>query len=159
MYQFTCILFHMDLMDPYEFLLALYFDLYLSVSADWVVQLRDLIVLWVIRIEIILTVKFTVLCDRTVGCKTDSNCFFYYPFIQYRKGTRHTGTDRTCMCIRCTTKCGTAAAEYLRLCRKLYMNLQTDHGFVYFTHLTDPFLLQRQAACTLLSAQMHMPPE
>lgn len=91
--------------------------------------------------------------------KTDSNCFFYYPFIQYRKGTRHTGTDRTCMCIRCTTKCGTAAAEYLRLCRKLYMNLQTNHGFVYFTHLTDPFLLQRQAACTLLSAQMHMPPE
>ena len=71
-------------MDPYEFLLALYFDLYLSVSADRVVQLRDLIVLWIIRIEIILTVKFTVLCDCTVGCKTDSNCFFYYPFIQYR---------------------------------------------------------------------------
>ena len=50
-------------MDPYEFLLALYLDLYLSVSADRVVQLRDLIVLCIIRIEIILTVKFAVLTD------------------------------------------------------------------------------------------------
>ena len=67
-------------------------------------------------------------------CKADSHCIFYNLFIQHRKRSRHTGTYRTGMGIgSATERCGTAA-EYFRLRGKLYMNFQTDDGFILFCH-------------------------
>ena len=73
----------MHLVNANLFLLLSDFDLYISVSCDWKIQLRDLIVLWVIRIEIVLTVEFAYLRDLTVRCKTDGSSVFYYLFILF----------------------------------------------------------------------------
>ena len=98
--------------------------------ADRQIQLTDLIVLWIIRVEIILSVKFTVLRDLTVRSKTYSYYIFNDLFIQYGQRTRHTCTYRAGMCIGRTTKSGRASTEYLGLGCKLYMNFQTDDCFI-----------------------------
>ena len=51
----------MNLMDSDPFLLALNLYLDLTVSANRIVQLRYLIILWIVRIEVILSVTLTVL--------------------------------------------------------------------------------------------------
>ena len=51
----------MNLMDSYILLSSVYIDLYLSIAADWKIELRNLIVLRIVRIKIVLTVKLAVL--------------------------------------------------------------------------------------------------
>ena len=53
--QLTGILLHMDLMDAHSLFAALRgLDLHTAVMADGQIQLRDLIILGIVRIEIIL---------------------------------------------------------------------------------------------------------
>ena len=52
-----------------------------AIPTDWQIKLGNLIVLRIIRIKIIFTVKFTVLCDGTVCCKSDCNGILYHLFI------------------------------------------------------------------------------
>ena len=88
----------------------------------------------VIGIEIIFSVKFTILCDGTIRRKTYCHRIFYHLFIQHGKRSRHTGTYRTGVGIgSATERCGTAA-EYFRLRGKLYMNFQTNYCFILFCH-------------------------
>ena len=140
--QFAGILFHMDLMDSHVFLTLLCLDLYLTIAADRQIQLGDLIVLRVIRIEIVLSVKFTISGDIAVCGKSYRHCVFQHLLIQYGKGSRHTGTDRTGVGIGCTTEgCGTST-ENLGLRRQLYMHFQTDDGFILLFHVSSPPSLQ-----------------
>ena len=114
--ELSCIFLHMHFMDPHFFLSASAFNLYISISCDWKIKLGNLIVLRIIRIKIVLAVKFTYLRDLTVCCKSDRHRIFYNLLIQYRKRPRHTGADRAGMRIRCPTKFGTASTENLCLC-------------------------------------------
>ena len=68
MYQFSGIFFHVDLMDADTFLSACGLDLYASIPADRQIELGNLVVLWIVRIKIILSVKFAILGNRTIGC-------------------------------------------------------------------------------------------
>ena len=137
--QFACILFHMHLMDTYLFLSGRCLNLYPTIMADWQIQLRNLIVLRVIRIEIILSVKFTILIDLAICCDTGFQCKFYYFFIQYRQRPRHTGADRTGMCIRCSPEFRGASAENFCFCRKFYMDLKANDCFILFHAFLPPF--------------------
>ncbi len=65
--------------------------------ADWQIELRDLVVLWVIRVEIVLSVKLTVLIDMAVCRKTCLDGKLYHFFVEDRKRARHTGADRAGM--------------------------------------------------------------
>ena len=64
--QLSGILLHMDLMDADALCSCCRFQLHIAVVADRQVQLGDLIVLWVIRVEIVLSVEFAELVDLTV---------------------------------------------------------------------------------------------
>ena len=70
MHQFSGIFLHVDLVNTHLFFAGRSLDFHAAVAADRKVQLRNLIILWVIRIEIILTVKLAVLCNLAVGRKT-----------------------------------------------------------------------------------------
>ena len=71
----------MNLVDSYIFLSAIYINFYVTVAADWKIELGNLVVLWVVRIEIVLTVKFAVLMDLAVCCKTCFQGKLYYFLI------------------------------------------------------------------------------
>ena len=64
----------------YFFLSGRCLNLYPSIMADWQIQLGNLIVLRVIRIEIILSVKFTILIDLAVCCKYRLSVQILLPF-------------------------------------------------------------------------------
>ena len=140
MHQFTGILLHVDLVDTHRLrvsvaVLSRYLDFNRAIPADGQIQLRDLIVLRVIGIEIIFSVKFTILCDGTIRRKAYCHRIFYHLFIQHGKRSRHTGTYRTGVGIgSATERCGTAA-EYFRLRGKLYMHFQTNYCFILFCHV------------------------
>ena len=76
----------MNLMDSHS-LFAAISSLYLnaSIMADWMVELLNLVVLWVIRVKIILSVKFAILCNSTVCGNTYCCGIFNNLFIKYRK--------------------------------------------------------------------------
>ena len=81
MYQFSGILLHMDLMDPDRLFASGCLDLDAAIPADRQIQLGDLIVLWIIRVKIILPVKFAVLGDRTVCCQSHCDRVFHNLFV------------------------------------------------------------------------------
>ena len=135
MNQLTSILLHMDLMDTDLLRTCRSLDLHISIAADRIVQLRDLIVLWVIRIKIVFTIKFTILSNGTVRSKSYGSCILNDLLIQHWQRTRHTGTHRAGMGVGCSSKFCTAGAEDLGLSCKFYMNLQTDDGLILFAHL------------------------
>ena len=79
--QLTCVLLHMHLMDPHLFLSCFCLNFYKAIMADWKIQLGNLIVLRVVRVKIVLTVKFAVLIDAAVGGKSCTKGKLYYFFI------------------------------------------------------------------------------
>ena len=138
MNQLSGILLHVDLMNA-DFLFACCgVDLYPAVVADWQIQLGNLVVLRVIRIEVVFPVKFTVLVDAAVGGKSYRQRIFYHLLVQDRKGTRHTGADRAGVGIRCSAKLGGTAAENFGFGGQFYVNLQTNDGLILFAHVTVP---------------------
>ena len=139
MNQFTGIFFHMHFMNADFFLSGRSFDLYPSIMTDWQIQLGNLVVLRVIRIKIVLSVKFAVLVDLAVCCKSGFQCKFYYLTVQNRQRTRHTGADRTGMCIRSATKLCRASAENLCFCCKFYMDFKANDCLILFHAFLPPF--------------------
>ena len=79
--QLTCVLLHMHLMDPDFFLTSFCLDLHKSIMADWQIQLGNLVVLRIIRIKIVLTVKFAILIDAAVCGKSCAQGKFYHLFV------------------------------------------------------------------------------
>jgi len=67
----------------------------MAVMANGKIKLGYLIVLGIIRVEVIFPVKLTVLVDLTVYRKAYRKSIFHHLLIKDRKGTGHTGADRT----------------------------------------------------------------
>ena len=141
MNQLSCILLHVNLMDTNFLGTSFCLDFHIAVPANGRVQLRNLVILGVIRIEIILPVKFAVTGDGTIGGQTHGHSVLYHFLIQHRQGTGHTGTHRTGMGVGRSSKCGAAGAENLGFSGQLYMDLQTDDGLILFTHFLHSFLI------------------
>ncbi len=94
--------------------------------------------------------------DLAVCCKSHRKGILNHLFVQYRKGTRHTGADRAGMGIWCSSESSGAGTEYFCFGRKLYMDFQTDHGFILFSHLIlPPLLLFLQALVLRISSSVH----
>ena len=73
---------------------------------------------------------YSIWCNAAVCCQTNGHGIFHYLFVQHRKGTRHTGTDRAGVCIWCSSELrGTAAENFCFGC-KLYMHFQSDDCFI-----------------------------
>ena len=136
--QLTGILLHMHLMDTYGLFACGSLDLNSSVIADRQIQLRDLVVLGVIRVKIVLTVKLTVLMDMTVCRKTCLDGKLYHFFVEDRKRARHTGADRAGMCIWCASEFCGASAEDLCFCGKLHMHLKSYDCLILFHAFSPP---------------------
>ena len=75
----------MDLVDADRLFAGSRLDLHAAVAADRQIQLGNLIVLRVIRVKIVLAVKFTILGNRTVRRKSDCHRIFHHLLVQYRK--------------------------------------------------------------------------
>ena len=107
MYELAGIFLHVDLMDTdFLFCSVLLCDLHPSVAADRLIELRDLVVLRIIGIEIIFPVKLAVLVDLAVCRKTNLHRVLNHLSVQHRKRPRHAGTDRTGMAVRRTAESG-----------------------------------------------------
>ena len=136
--QLTGILLHMHLMDTYSLFACGSLDLNSSVIANRQIQLRDLVVLGVIRVKIVLTVKLAVLMDMAICRKTCLDGKLYHFFIEDRKRSRHTGADRAGMCIWCTSELCGASAEDLCFCGKLHMHLKSYDCLILFHAFSPP---------------------
>ena len=53
-----------------------------EIGAYWQIKLTNLIILWIIWIEIIFPVKFAVLCNCAIHSKSNCYCIVYYLFIK-----------------------------------------------------------------------------
>ena len=129
------ILFHMHFVDPYFLGSCSCLDLHIAVSRDRQVELRDLIVLRIIRVEVVLPVKLAHLGDLTVSRKPDRHRVLYHLFVQHRQGARHSGAHRTCMRVRRAAEFCAAAAEDLRLSSKLDMHFKSNDCLILFCHV------------------------
>ena len=146
------ILLHVNLMNSNLFNTALFrLDFNIAVSANRQIELGNLIVLWVIRVKIIFPVKFAVSRDVTVRCKSDVNSIFQHLSVQYRKGARHTGADRTGMGIGRAPECSGTAAENLCPGCKLNMHLKSYDSFILLFHLFALPTLRKSASCVFIS--------
>ena len=79
--QLTGILLHMHLVNPHFFLTSLCLNFHKTVMADWQIQLGNLVILGVIRVKIVLTVKFAILINAAISSKSCTQGKFYYLFI------------------------------------------------------------------------------
>ena len=70
--QLSCIFLHMDLVDANFLLSRCGVDLHISIVADRQIQLGNLIVLRVVRVEIVLPVEFAELVDFAVCSQSDA---------------------------------------------------------------------------------------
>ena len=102
-------------MDANFFLNIPCFDLHISVSCNRQIQLGYLVILRIVRIEIILAVKFAFPGYLAVGGKADSNSILYHLPVQCRKRPRHAGTHRAGERIGRASELRAARAEDLGL--------------------------------------------
>ena len=113
-------------------------NLHPPIVADGQIQLGYLVVLRVIRIKIILSVKFTVLMNVAIGGKAYSQGIFHHLPVQYRQGAWHPRADGTGVGVGRPAKFCGAPAENLCLCGQLHMDLQADHGLILSAHIPAP---------------------
>ena len=102
-------------MDAYLFLNVPCFDLHISVSCNRQIQLGYLVVLRIVRIEIILAVKFAFPGYLAVGGKADCHSILYHLPVQNRKRPRHASTHRAGVRIGRAPELRAAGAEDLGL--------------------------------------------
>ena len=67
----------MDFMNSYLLGSVLSLNLHITISADWQVQLGNLVVLRVVRVEVILSVKLSILRNLTIGSKSYGQSILY----------------------------------------------------------------------------------
>ena len=150
--QFSRILLHVHLMDPDFFRTCRGLDLQESIVTDRKVKLGNLIILRVIRIKIILPVKFAVLVDLAVGRQTQSQGVFHHLFIQHRKSPGKAGAYRTGMGVGSSPELGGAAAENLGFCRKFYVDFQSDDSLILLFHYPSSFANARGKSPLIFSS-------
>ncbi len=139
--QLSGILLHMNLMNTNFPRTRGRLDLDKAIVADGQIQLRNLIILRIIRIKIILAVKFAELVNLAVGRQPHRHRVLHDLLIQYRKRPRHTGADRAGVRVRSRAERGRASAEDLGLRRQLYMNLQSNDCLILLRHIIHPPVL------------------
>ena len=140
MHEFSRILLHMNLVDANHLRPRWGIDLHPAIIADRQIELRDLVVLRIIRIEIVFTVEAAVRVYLAVGGQSYRYRQFYHTLIENRQRAGHSGTYRAGVGIRRTAKGRGTSAEDLRLRRQFHMNFQSDHGFILYAHQRASFL-------------------
>ena len=138
--ELSGILFHMDLVNSDLLFLFIRpgFDLHIAIAADREIQLGDLIVLRIIRIEVILPVKLTILIDLAVGGQAYCGRILHHLSVEYRQRARHPCAHRAGVGIGSTAELCAAGTEDLCFRSQLHMDFQPDYGFILFCHFTSP---------------------
>ena len=150
MYQLSCILFHMDLMDSHTFGSGGRFDLHMAVPAYGQIELGNLIVLRVIRVKIVFSVELAVSGDRTARCQAHTDGVFHNLFVQDGQGAGHPCAYRAGMGVGSASEGGGTAAEDFSSGSQFHMNLQADYCFILFCHfLMPPFRPYLHLQCRL----------
>jgi len=92
---------------------------------------RNLIPLWEIRIEIILSGKKAIRSNSAGGRQTQFDCELHRLPVDHRKRAGLSGTHRTGLCIRFFPECGGTTTEYFRSGQELCMDFQADNRFIF----------------------------
>ena len=132
MHKLSCVLFKVYMVDPYLLFLALDLDLNCTCTDYRVIELRDLICLRQVGIEVVLTVKYRELVYRAAQSKACLDCVLNCCLVDNRERSGHTCTDRAASCVGCSAELSRAAAEYLSLGEELCVYLQTNDGPPFF---------------------------
>ena len=133
--QLSCVLLHVDLVNPHLLLTGRCLDFHETVVADREVELGDLVVLRIVGVKIVFPVKPAVLIDFTVHCQPHRQSVFHHLPVEDGKRTRHSGADRTGVGIGRSAKLRGAGTENLRFRGKLHMDLQSDDCLILSAHL------------------------
>ena len=94
MQQFACVLFDMDTGHANAFHFAVNHDIQVAFAAKRYFCLGDLVCLWQVRVEVILSVLLAHAVDLAVHSVSHLDRIFHNLFIQGRKCSRHTHADR-----------------------------------------------------------------
>ena len=140
MHEFSRVLFHVNLMDVNHLGTGGSIDFHPAIITDRQIELGDLVILRIIRIEIVFTVKAAVRMYLAVGSQSYRYRQFYHTLIENRQRAGHSGAYRTGVGIRRTAKGRGTSAKDLRLRRQFHMDFQSDHGFILYTHQRASFL-------------------
>lgn len=100
MRQFSGIFFKVKTCDSDALCFSADFNFDPAVFADWLIKLRNLIRLRVVRIEIVFAVKLRIRCDLTVECHSGFHCKFNCFFVQNRQDARVSEVNDACLRIR-----------------------------------------------------------
>ena len=126
MHQLAGILLDVDARNADALLLAVDIDVDVAVLTERMIELRDLVCLRQIGIEIVLSVHFREMCDLAVEHHARARRKFDDLLVEHRQCTRHTHADRTAARIRLAAVIGGAVAEYFGLGTQLDVYLKTD---------------------------------
>ena len=133
--QLSCILLHVDLVNPHFLLTGRCLDLHETVVTDGEVELGDLIILGIVGIKIVFPVKPAVLVDFTVDRQPHRQGVFHHLSVQNRKRPRHSGADRAGVGVGCSAEFRRAGTENLCFRGKLHVDLQPYDCLILSAHL------------------------
>ena len=128
--QLACVFLKMNALKADTLRLTVDLEIDIAVFTDRYIELRNLICLRQIRIEIVLSVGLAQLVDAAVGRNTHLRGIVDNLLVEHRQRARLTRADRAHMCIDFCAECSAASAENLCLGRKLGMDLQADDWLV-----------------------------
>ncbi len=127
MHRLTGILLEMQPFDADpDLLLGRDVDQHLALADDRKLELRDLIALRQVRIEIVLTVEDRASVDLGLEAEPRSDRLGDADVIDHRKHARHRGIDEGHLAVRLGAECGRGPGEQLRARRHLGVDLHAD---------------------------------
>ncbi len=126
-HQLAGVLLHVQLVDADHLLLLADADGHPAVAADGEIELRDLVGLGKVRVEVVLPVKLVVAGDLTIEGEAGLHGILQHLPVQDRQGARHTGAHRAAVRVGRAAELRRAGAENLGPGGKLHVGLQTDH--------------------------------
>ena len=139
-HQLAGILLHVHLVDADDlFLAAGQPDGHLAVGGDGQVELRDLVCLGQVGVEVVLAVELVVASDVAVQRQSGLGRIAHDRLVHNGQCAGHTGAHRAAVGVGRAAEGGGAGAEDLRPGGQLHMGLQADHSFP--SHVTSPPLL------------------
>ncbi len=130
MNRFAGILFQVDTLDPHPLGMAVLLEIEVSVFRQGFVELRNLVALGQIGIEVILACKNRKGIDAAIERQGSLDGHDDRLAIQHRQSSGKTQANRTGIGIGRGSELGRAAAEDLGSGQQLGVNLEANDGFI-----------------------------
>ena len=132
MHQFAGVFFHVkpfytDTLQIGFFAFFSHFHFNPAIFGDWLIKLRDLIILGQVGIKILFAIKLTVRSNMQVEGKGCLHCILEHLLIKHWQRARQATHHRVDMGVRGVTEGGGGAGENLAGGAQLHMGLKANH--------------------------------